>query len=70
MSLTFLFENYGNPLWKLCSSEAEALATELGIKFFRASVKENLNVTESRFFREIQDLIIMMTIGDFVASFS
>ncbi|KAG2373278.1 hypothetical protein C9374_012267 [Naegleria lovaniensis] len=27
-------------------SEAESLATELGIKFFRASVKENLNVTE------------------------
>ena len=30
----------------LCSEEAEALAKKLKLRFYRASVKEDLNVTE------------------------
>jgi hypothetical protein len=31
---------------RYCSEEVEGLATELGLKLFRASVKDNTNITE------------------------
>lgn len=33
-------------LFLLCSEEAEALAKKLKLRFYRASVKEDLNVSE------------------------
>lgn len=32
----------------MCSEEAEALAKKLKVRFYRASVKEDLNVSEGR----------------------
>lgn len=32
----------------ICSEEAEALAKRLKLRFYRASVKEDLNVNEGR----------------------
>lgn len=39
---------YLQSLLLLCSEEAEALAKKLKLRFYRASVKEDLNVTEGR----------------------